>query len=229
MKESQDPIESIVQNLKNKSCVKQKTYNHLCSAFEEILKSGKKVVKEIKNKTEGIDHDFTVDFKKISNREFHIKVAGDLVVFVLHTNIITFAQEHTIIKSKYVGEDENRRYFGQIMIYNFMADSVKYNRMKDSGYLLGRVLINYENHFFVEGEGQLNFMFNDISSNQPISKLDVDVIVKLAITTAIKSDLIIPPFQEIKRITLYDKLESTQSMGGGRKIGFQMSYNNKVS
>lgn len=228
MKENQDPIESIVQNLKNKSCVKQKTYNHLCVTFEKLMKCSKAVVKNIKNSIKEVDENITIEFKKSSNKEFHIKVAGDLVIFVLHTNIITFADEHGIIKSKYVSEDENRKYFGQIMIYNFMADSVKYNRMKDSGYLLGRVLVNYENHFFVEGEGQLNFMFNNISG-KPISKLDIDIIVKLAITIAIKSDLIIPPFQEIKHITLYDKLESTHSMGGGRKIGFQMSYNDDIT
>ncbi|MDH5474681.1 MAG: hypothetical protein OEX22_03215 [Cyclobacteriaceae bacterium] len=228
MKENLDPIENIVQNLKNKSSVKQKTYHHLCATFEALSNRSKEVVKEIKTRITDVDKEVTVAFKKISEREFHVKVAGDLVIFVLHTNIITFPDDHGIIKSRYVAEDDNRRYFGQIMMYNFMSDSVKYNRMDDSGYLLGRILINYENHFFVEGEGQLNFMFDNLSE-KIINKMDIDVIIKLAITTAATSDLITPPFQEIKHIKLFDKVESTQSMGGGRKIGFLMSYNDKIS
>jgi len=109
-----------------------------------------------------------------------------------------------------------------------MADSVKYNRMEDPGYLLGRVLLNYENHFFIEGEGQLDFLFNQVSTDK-INKVDIDVIIKIALTTAAKSDLVTPSYQEIKFITLYDKVESTQSMGGGRKIGFKMSYDQKIS
>jgi len=228
MQESQDPIESIIQDLRSKSVVKQRTYNYLCQAFNEMMTCGKLIVKQIQDRVKDVDEGFTVEFKKISNQEFHIKVAGDLIIFVLHTNIVTYSDEHGVVKSKYVAEDNNRRYFGQIMMYNFMADSVKYNRMEDPGYLLGRVLLNYENHFFIEGEGQLDFLFNQVSTDK-INKVDIDVIIKIALTTAAKSDLVTPSYQEIKFITLYDKVESTQSMGGGRKIGFKMSYDQKIS
>lgn len=226
MQENQDPIESIINDLKSKSVVKQKSYKYLCKSFDKLMTHGKDVVKQINDRAEGIDEDVTIEFKKTSGREFQIKVAGDLLIFVLHTNVITFEDQHGIIQSKYVREDNNRRYFGQIMIYNFMADSVRYHRLKDPGYLLGRIMINYENYFFVEGEGQLDFLFENI---REITDVDIDIIIKLAITTAAKSDLVIPPFQEIKNINLFDKLESTQSLGGGRKIGFQMSYKEDIS
>ena len=225
MSKSQDPIENIVQHIKNKAVIKQQTYKHLLSSFEIMLKRAKELVGDINNRITDIDKDITVEIDVVSPHEFQLKVAGDLLVFVLHTNIVTFEDEHAVVKNNYIGEDVNRRYFGQIKIYNFMADSIKYNRLNDSGYLVARLLINYENHFFVEGEGQLNFLFKDISI-KPIASVDLDVIIKLSITEAAQSDLIIPPFQKIKHILLIQKMEKDHHLGAGEKIGFRMSYQN---
>ena len=226
MAEFQDPIESIVFNLKNKSSIKQQTYKHLCAAFAQLIKSGKLLIEEVLKRSKGLDSEITISFKKVSDQEFHLKVAGDLIIFVSHTNIITFEETYGVIKSEYVQQDKNRGYFGQIMIYNFMADSVKYNRLSDPGYLLGRLFVNYENHFFMEGEGQFDFMFNE---PKILEHIDLDIIVKLAVDTAAKSDLFSPPYNEVKFITLNDKLSSSPSLGAGRKIGFQMSYKDEVS
>lgn len=217
-----DPIENIVQHLKEKSCIKQATYDHLKRAFEDMFEESKKLVTEINSRIKGIDKQVTVAIKKNGDQEFQVKVAADLLVFVLHTNIVTFEDTHAAVKGKYIEDDRNRRYFGQIMIYNFMADSVKYNRANDPGYLLGRIMINYENHFLVEGEGQLNFLFKEISLT-PLSHIDLDVIVKLAITIAAENDLYTRSFKDIKKITLQEKNDKKQSMVGGHKIGFQMS------
>ena len=223
-----DPIDNIVNHLKNKACVKQITYTHLQKAFENLFNSSKRIVKEINSRIKGIDEKVTVDIKSISDQEFQVKVAGDLLVFVLHTNIVTFEDTHAAVKGKYIEEDLNRRYFGQIMVYNFMADSIKFNRLNDPGYLLGRLMINYENHFLVEGEGQLSFLYKQTSIDA-LTSTDLDIIVKIAMTLAAENDLITPPFQEIKYLTLQEKNERRQSMGGGRKIGFRMSYNEDIS
>ena len=222
-----DPVQNIVNHLCSKSSIKQRTYKHLTEAFTGVMAQCRHLVKEINKQIKSADENVTVNCKKISDREFHVKVAGDLLVFVLHTNIVTLDDKHAIINSPYVQEDVNRRYFGQIMIYNFMADSVKYNRLQDPGYLIGRILLNYENHFFIEGEGQLNFLFREISA-QPLSSTDIDIVVKLAITEAAQNDLVTPPFHEIRFITLDDKINSSQSLGAGQKIGFKMSYQNNV-
>jgi len=223
MSKSQDPIENIVQHIQNKSVIKQQTYKHLLEAFGQIKEQASSLVSQINERTQNVDKDVTVVMEEISSTEFHVKVAGDLLVFLLHTNIVTFDNEHAIVNSRQIEEDANRRYFGQIMVYNFMSDSVKYNRLNDPGYLVARLLINYENHFFVEGEGQLNFLFKNISDHQ-ITPLDLDVIIKLSITEAAQSDLITPPFQDIKYISLNQKMEKDHHLGAGEKIGFKMSY-----
>ena len=225
MSKSQDPIENIVQHIRDKSVVKQQTYQHLLSAFDNLRNRAKEVVTKINELIVNIDKAVTVSVDVVSPHEFQVKVAGDMLVFVLHTNIVTFNEEHAIVKSDYIEEDQNRKYFGQIMVYNFMADSIKYTRLNDPGYLVARLLINYENHFFVEGEGQLNFLYKEVSA-QPISDLDLDVLIKLSITEAAQSDLVTPPFQKIKHISLNQKMEKSSQMGAGEKIGFKMSYQN---
>ncbi len=131
------------------------------------------------------------------------------------------------MKEPYIAENEVNRYFGQIMIYNFMSDSLKFNRVNDPGYLLARILINHEGRYVIEGEGRLSTLFNKISE-QPINEAELNILVKLALTIAIENDLMAPPYPQVKFITLYQKLEKTQELGAGQKIGFQMSYQNKL-
>jgi len=223
MNSQQDPLDHIQQLLESKSTAKQVTYKNLLSAFSILSKESKRIVQELKKKVKPGHEDVTVDFKVINDHEFQVKLAGDLLIFVLHTNVITFNDDHAVMKSAYMQEKEVNRYFGQIMIYNFMSDSIKYNRMNDPGYLIARVLINHESRFLVEGEGQLGFLFSTISE-KPISELDLNSIVKLSLTIAIENDLMAPPFPQVQFITLFQKTEKTQELGAGQKIGFKMSY-----
>lgn len=135
-------------------------------AFQLLLKESKRVVGELKKKMKPGDEDVTVEFKSVNEHEFQVKLAGDLLVFVLNTNIVTLPASHTLMQEPYIKWNELNRYFGQIMIYNFMSDSLKFNRINDPGYLLARILINHENRFVAEGEGQLAILFAKILKQQ---------------------------------------------------------------
>lgn len=224
MNSQQDPINSIRQLLESKSTAKQITYKNLLAAFSVLGKESERIIDELKT-TKPADTDVTVEFSWINEHEFHVKLAGDLLVFVLHTNVVTFDEEHGVMKTPYIREKEVNRYFGQIMVYNFMSDSLKFNRMNDPGYLVARLLINHEGRFLVEGDGQLGFLYNTIST-QPISENDLNTLVKLSLMAAIENDLMAPPFPQVRFITLFQKQEKTQELGAGQKIGFKMSYQN---
>lgn len=226
MNKIQDPLEHIHHLLESKSTAKQITYKNLLAAFSILNKESKRIVNELKKKPGSADEDVTVDFDQINEHEFQVKLAGDLLSFVLHTNVVTFDDEHTVMKTAYVHENEVNRYFGQIMIYNFMSDSVKFNRVNDPGYLIARILINHENRFLVEGDGQLGQLFNNITEKM-ISEEDLNSIVKLSLAAAIENDLMAPPFPQVRFITLYQKMEKTQELGAGQKIGFRMKYNSE--
>ncbi|QLH34154.1 MAG: hypothetical protein HWD62_18715 [Cyclobacteriaceae bacterium] len=224
MNRQQNTLNHIRQLLESKSTAKQVTYKNLLAAFSMLSKESERIIEELKSATPG-DADVTVEFSWVNEHEFHVKLAGDLLVFVLHTNVVTFDEEHEVMKTTYIREQEVNRYFGQIMIYNFMSDSVKFNRMNDPGYLIARLLINHEGRFLVEGDGQLGALFNTISV-QPIQETDLNTLVQVSLTAAIENDLMAPPFPQVRFITLFQKQEKTQELGAGQKIGFKMSYQN---
>jgi hypothetical protein len=223
----QDPIDYIQRLLESKSTAKQITYKNLLAAFTMLSAEAKKVIVELQKKSQPGDEDVTLSFKSINEHEFTIKLAGDLLIFVLHTNIVTFEEAHPVMQDPYIKEKEVNRYFGQIMIYNFMSDSVKYNRVNDPGYLVARILINHEGRYTIEGEGRLAAIANQIST-APFTQPELAILVKLALTIAIENDLMAPPFPDVRFITLFQKNEKTQELGAGQKIGFKMSYQAKV-
>lgn len=227
MAEDQDPIELIRNMLETKSTAKQITYKNLLDAFSILAKEARRVVDEILKKSKPGDEDVTIEFIEVNEHEFHVKLAGDLLVFVLHTNVVSLAPDHPVMTEPYFQENEVNRYFGQIMIYNFMSDSFKFNRANDPGYLLARLLINHEAHYIIEGNGRLGALSNKISGG-PLSEPELNVLIKIALTMAIENDLVAPPFPQVQFITVFQKNEKTQEMGNGQKIGFRMSYENEV-
>jgi hypothetical protein len=227
MNTDQDHLDYITKLLESKSAAKQTTYKHLLTAFSLLSKESKRVITELKKRANPTDKDVTIEFREINEHEFQVKLAGDLLIFVLHTNIVTFADNHVIMQDPYMKEQEINRYFGQINIYNFMSDSLKFNRVNDPGYLLARLMINHDNRFFIEGEGQLSTLFSKISE-KPLPNEALDALVKISLAIAIENDLVAMPYPDVKFITLYQKLEHMPDLGGGQKIGFQMSYADKT-
>lgn len=223
----QDPIEYIKFMLESKSTAKQTTFKHLEEAFSVLCHESKWVINELNKQANPADEDVTLHFKKINKHEFQLKLAGDVLIFVMHTNIVTFDDEHPVIKSQYVSSNEVNRYFGQINIYNFMFDSLRYNRGHDPGYLIGRLMVNHENRFFMEGEPPFVQNFGDISEGE-VTKENLQLIVKLSLKIAIRNDLIAPPYNKVRSVTLNQKIEHAPQLGGGQKIGFRMSYENRV-
>jgi hypothetical protein len=221
-----DAVQCIKNMLENKSTAKQTTYRHLCAAFSTLEHRAKEIIDELKKRAKPGDSDVTVEFNRINDQEFDVKLAGDMLIFVMNTNIVTFDDAHPILNEDYIREKEVNRYFGQIMIYNFMSDSMKFNRMNDPGYLLARLMINHENRFFIEGEKELS-AYNRISERE-LTEEDLMALVKIVLKMAIENDLVAPAFTQMKSITLNQKKDHTLELGGAQKIGFRMSYENKT-
>lgn len=223
----QDPIANIAHLIETKSHIKQETYRHLCKTFKQLKEVSKATIEKINQQVKVKDKEVELRVINVSDHEFHIKLAGDLLIFLMHTNIVTLQPEHGFNKSKYVEENPMRKYLGQINVYNFMADSLLYNRLNDPGYLVGRLSLNYEKYFLVEGENQLSFMFGNFS-NKPLTVTELSIFVQLVLSQTIETDLVMPPFPEIKYITLNEKLIKSQALGGGYKIGFQLNENQNI-
>ena len=222
----EDPITFIQHLLESKSNAKQTAYKHIRTVFSMLSEESRSIVEELKRRAKPTDRDVTVEFHQLSPHEFHVKLAGDMLIFVMNTNIVTVEESHPILNEDYIRENEVNRYFGQIMIYNFMVESLKYHRHNDPGYLLARQMVNHENRFFIEGEKELE-SYNKIS-HDPVSEEDLKKVVKIVLKMAIENDLVAPPFTEVKSITLNQKRDHTLELGGAEKIGFRMSYEPKT-
>ena len=214
-------LNEILDQLKSKACLKQKAFKNIVDVFASLKLEAEDISVQLNTKIQEVDKSVEVELSEKNEYEFHVKVGSDVLIFTLTTNIVTFKNEYAVMQSEYVQEKEERRYFGQILIYNFMADSLKYGRLDDPGYLIARVLINHEDHFYVEGVEQLNFLFSDITNNI-ISKEWLRLVIEKCISAAIDMDLIGANYPDIKITTLKQKMKDEKPMGEGQKLGFQM-------
>ncbi|MDB5262234.1 MAG: hypothetical protein JWQ14_1515 [Adhaeribacter sp.] len=218
----EDKLESIFEGLKQKSTTKQIIYRNTKETFDQLRLVAVDIVDHLTKKITEVDSNVVIEYRNINDFEFQIKFSGDLLIFVMHSNVITFPEDHELMSIPYVEEDFRRRFFGHIMAYNFMADSIKYSRMTDPGYLLARFLVNYENHFYLEGVTQLDLPFSDIAQDV-IDEKALRLFIESTMIASVNNDLMAPDLDDIKRITVKQKMEN-QQVSRGQKLGFSFSY-----
>lgn len=215
--------ELILEELRSKSLIKQKVASITEEKFQLFKQCLMEISQDLSDRTDDLK-EIAIQYKPISKFEADIKFGGDILAFTLHSNTFGFDTEHFIYNTKYIKDDKDRAFCGVIHIYNFLADSVKYNRQNDLGYLIGRIFINKEGHFFVEGKRQLAFLYNDFS-RQELNKEQVMNIVESAILYSLSFDLLTPPYEEVQLMTLHDKLAISSQMAQrtGKRVGFKFS------
>ena len=141
---------------------------------------------------------------------------------MMHTNVFEFPRDHEVMRTPYVKEEATRSYCGIINIYNFIADSFKYNRVNDIGYLIGRTFINKEGHYFIEGKRELGFLYNNFGKNK-IDKKSTETIIKAAIKYTINFDLLTPHYDIAKFVTVNDIKSTLDSISvkTGKRLGYK--------
>jgi hypothetical protein len=215
-----DKIDLIFDQLCSKSTLKQSVSRSTHRVFQKIENKALEISNYLSSRILPIDEHVKVEFKSQSEFEFQVKFSGDLLAFIRHSNVVTLPEDHVVMKSPYVKANPQNGYFGHIMVYNFMADTIKYHRLNDPGYLLARILVNNDNHFYIEGVRQLDFKYPDISQNVITDEL-LKEFIESAMLTAIDNDLVSPTYQDIQMISYNFKL-ANQMVSQGEKIGFQM-------
>ena len=217
--------ETLMEAYVIKSTVKQKVYENTRQTFVIL----KKVLKELESNYSNLIKDkvstslFPI-FKDKSAFEAEFIIGGDILVFSMHSNVFEFDDKHPVWNMSYVKEDTLRSYCGVINIYNFLADSFKYNRLNDLGYLVARIFINKDNHFFVEGKRQSDEVVKDFAIDS-ISPGILRQIVETAIQYSVEFDLLVPPYDQIKMATVDQMREkmSHSKMVTGKRLGFSFN------
>lgn len=218
-------VSNIVSKLQTTSKLKYNLFESTESLFKELESICGDLSLEItKENKEG--KPIPIKVEKINDYEFIFRIGGDVLIFILQSNIVRLPDDTYLSKSKYLKEDVSLRYFGQILIYNFLSDTLTFGRLDDPGYLIGRILLNRENKFFLEGDRKIVFNFPELKEN-PVSKEKMRDLVEQLIESALENDLLAPSFQDIMLITYHQKIEHTSSMGNPQKIGFDFFAKNR--
>ena len=213
---------SLLEAFVIKSTVKQKVYENTKLTFVLLKKVLKMLEKDylsvIKNK---VPEQVLPFFKDKGPFEAEFKIGGDLLLFSMHSNVFEFDDKHPVWKTKYIEDDPLRAYCGTINIYNFLADSFKYNRENDLGYLVARIFVNKDNHFFVEGKRQTDETVKDFAIDT-ISPGILRQIIETAIQYSIEFDLLVPLYDQVKMATVEQmRQKMTRSkMVTGKRLGF---------
>lgn len=215
--------DSIVKLLQDKSLVKQKAFDHTFETFTLLKQVLHELVNDINDSLVGTDKRIKLDYRDRGKFEAEAKIAEDVLIFSMHSNVFEFDRDHMLWKTSYVKGNLDNSYCGIISIYNFLADSFRYNRTEDLGYLVGRIFINHEKHYFVEGKRQFNFL-NSFDS-QIIDEDSLRKILEKAFYYAIEFDLLVPPYDMVKIVTV-DQLNTKIDNGKvqtGKRLGFQFN------
>ena len=154
--------------------------------------------------------------------EAELKVAEDALIFIMHTNAFVFDSSHSIWKTGYLSMDQKRGTCGMISIYNFLSDSFKFERREDMGLLVGRIFVNGEGNFYMEGKRQLGILFNDFSS-QKADESKLLEIIEAAVMYSLDIDINVPAFEAMREISVHEVLTYNMqtAVNAGKRLGFK--------
>ena len=211
----------ILETIKKKSLLKQHVFTNTFNVFTDLKTILTEIEKSYNKQLKDSVPNPPFKYKDVSDFQCELKIAGDILVFQMHSNIFEFDRDHGVWKISYVQNNEMVTYSGIINIYNFLADSFKYDRVNDLGYLVGRIFINKDMHYFVEGKRQMGYLYNDFG-NSIIDKKSLKEIIDTAIAYSLDFDLLVPPYENMKVITveqIKDKRKKSQ-IQTGKRLGF---------
>jgi hypothetical protein len=213
-----------------KGNLKQQIYKNTVAAFELIKEQASKFDGCWKDNFASENQLINVNFENQILHEFKLKFAGDMLVFMMHSNIFEFPRAHEINKLPYVKENPDRSYCGTIHVYNFLSDSFKYNRINDSGFLIGRIFINIDNHFIIEGKREIGMIANNFSKNDFNEEAAINIL-DAAINYSIDFDLLTPSYENVKEISVLDILQTefqSTTIKTSKRMGFRFQADQDI-
>ena len=95
--------------------------------------------------------------------------------------------------------------------------------------MIGRIFINKDKHFYVEGKRELAKVLNNFN-NRELDKQSVEEILMSAIQYTINFDLLVPEYSNLVEITVNDILQiedQNMILKTGKRLGFRFEPDDK--
>ncbi|MBK8845963.1 MAG: hypothetical protein IPO27_05045 [Bacteroidetes bacterium] len=214
--------EPIIKGLINKGSTALDVFASTKSAFELIKAELLKLEQSLKAAINASDPRLQVVFEDRGHLEIHFKVANEVLIFIMHPSVLTFDHSHPILKLNYTKKDPLLAFCGMIYVYNFSADTFKFNREQDLGLLVARIFVNKEKHFFMEGKKQIGLLYNrfdtDVVSEEKVNSMLQDIL-----QYCIDIDPQAMPYDSMIQTTLLEiKTRTSTNIETGKRFGFMM-------
>lgn len=212
----------ILETIVRKSSLKQQVFDNTFATFNELKDILFEMSSEWDDELDGrIDRRVRIEYRDRGKFETQFQVASDLLIFRMHSDVFEFDANHLVWQSPYVQADRDNSYCGLINIYNFLSDSFKFNRNADEGYLIGRIFINRERRYFAEGKQQNSMRAMDFGKSE-IGQEALVAILESAIGFALNFDLLMPPYEENKRVTVdqFNTKMDNSKFVTGKRLGY---------
>lgn len=217
----------LVDILRHKSVLKQDIYKNTIQWFS-VLKDELQHCISILTK-EIDDPRVRLRFVDRGEAEAHLFIGSDVLIFHMHTNVFKFSDLDFATKTSYVKDNPDNAFCGVIHVYDFLADSFEFGRLNDAGYMIARLFINRENHFQVEGKGELGMKYRDFM-NSVINKDIIRDIIYRAAVYALEFDLLNPPYEAINQVSVSElqTLSSHSMLKTGKALGFRFKTSPEI-
>ncbi len=215
--------EQIVETLKTKSVLLQQIFDNTQQVFGQLKEILQEYAVEVNEQLEGVtDRRVKLEYRDRGKFEAQLQLAGDILIFSMHTNVFQFERENIIWQNSYVKQDKQNSYCGVINIYNFLSDSFRYNRSADEGYLVARIFINREFQYMVEGKRQVTYRHDNFGQGA-ITQDALTEIIENTMAYTLDFDLLVPPYDTVKLVTvdqMNTKIENSK-LQTGKRLGYQ--------
>lgn len=218
------PLRSkILEAIIRRSTLKQRVFDNTFSAMNLLKDTLFEMASEMDDELDGkLDRRVRLEYRDRGKFEAQLQVANDILIFQMHTDVFEFDATHPIWQNAYVRDERENSYCGVINIYNFLSDSFKLNRIADEGYLTGRIFINRERCYFVEGKGQTSMRAAQFGTAE-IDREALLAVLEEAIWFALNFDLLLPPYAENLRVSVDQfntKLDNSKFVTG-KRLGYE--------
>lgn len=215
--------EQIIETLKTKSALLQHIFDNTQQVFGQLKEILQEYAVEVNEQLEGVtDKRVKLEYRDRGKFEAQLQLAGDILIFSMHTNVFQFERENIIWQNSYVKQDKQNAFCGVINIYNFLADSFKYNRSADEGYLVARIFINRDFQYMVEGKRQVTYRHDNFGQGA-ITPQALTEIIENTMAYTLDFDLLVPPYDAVKLVTvdqMNTKIENSK-LQTGKRLGYQ--------
>jgi len=220
-----DPLQTnplIARILEEKAFLHLDVMDLTLQTFQKIKMLLIQTQHDLKKTFAGKSKRLTLEFIDKGFYEAVFNVSSDTIIFILHSNIFIFDHDHNLWKTSYLKKTPLNAHCGMISVYNFLSDSFTFNRTNDVGYLIARIFINKDFHYYVEGKRQLGFLYNDFENSQ-VTDEKLKAIIDSTILYSLDFDMFIPPFDSVNQITVQEAINAnlTSSLVTGKRLGFR--------